>query len=147
MQVPRRTAAIHSSVVICAVLAAVGCGKEEPPRAIVRGTVTLGGSPLTEGEVTFIPAGGGVGRSPIASDGSYSLVGQDKKEGVAPGNYTVIVMPSMAQISKAQVDPLVSVKTSDIPPVYNNLSTSPLKHTVVAGENAIDLVLETSPKK
>lgn len=144
---PRRTAAIHSLLAVCTALVAVGCGKEEAPRAIVRGNVTLNGAPLTEGAVTFIPASGGIGRSPIAPDGSYSLIGQDKKEGVAPGNYTVIVMPSMAQIKKAQVDPLVSVKTSEIPSAYNNLTTSPLKYAVEVGPNMIDLVLEKTPPK
>lgn len=143
----RSNASVYALPLVCAALVASGCGKDEAPRAIVHGKVTLAGAALTEGEVTFIPASGGVGRSLVALDGSYSLMGQDKNEGIEPGSYTVIVMPSMAQIRKAQVDPLVSVKASEIPSGYNNLSTSPLKFSVQAGPNKIDLVLEKIPPK
>jgi hypothetical protein len=133
--------------IIGVALGAVGCRDDDAPRALVRGKVLLNGTPLSEGEVTFLPASGGVGRSEIGPDGSYSLVGQDKEEGVAPGAYTAIVMPSAAQIKKAQGDPMVNVKASSIPPAYNNAATSKLKYEVKAGPNEINLALEEAARK
>jgi hypothetical protein len=133
----------------CAGLAllSAGCGGDDGPRALVVGKVLLDDSPLEEGEVTFIPSSGGLGTSQIGPDGRYSLIGQDKQAGVAPGSYVAIVMPSMAQIKKSQGDPMANVKASSIPATYNNAATSPLKYDVKDGPNEIDLLLETKPKK
>lgn len=139
---PRRAAAVPMLVAACVTLLGAGCGEDDAPRALVSGKVMYNGSPLPEGEVTFIPASGGLGTSLIGPDGSYSLMGQDKKEGVAAGTYTAIVMPSMAQIKKSQGDPLVSVKASSIPMKYNSATSSPLKYDVKIGPNAIDVALE-----
>jgi hypothetical protein len=130
------------SIAVC--LAALGCG-ESKPLAQVTGRVTLGGASLDQGEVTFFSATGTTGTSAIDAGGTYRLQNPRRQEGVDPGDYTAVVMPSLAQIKKAHGDPMVKVKTNDIPPVYTSSATSPLKFTVVEGPNTIDLVLETKP--
>lgn len=118
----------------------VGCGPKKP-EATVRGAVTLEGKPLHEGGVAFFSTSGTFGNGTLSADG-YSLIGPNKIEGIAPGSYTVVVMPSSAQIKSTQIDPQVQVKASAIPTKYSAAATSPLKVDVVSGENVIDLDLD-----
>lgn len=137
---------MHSSLrrlsigfIACSV--AAGCGKEKPA-STVSGKVTLAGQPLEVGVVTFFSSTGSTGTSEIGPGGTYSLMGPNKEEGVAPGSYTAVVMPSMAQIKKAHNDPRVRVKDSPIPLQYTSAASSPLKYEVAVGPNAIDVVLD-----
>lgn len=126
-------------IIACSV--AAGCGKEKP-RATVSGVVTLAGQPLDQGFVTFFSSNGTSGFSDIGPGGTYSLLGPNKEEGVSPGSYTAVVMPSMAQIKKAHNDPRIRVKDSSIPLIYTSAGSSPLKYEVAVGPNEIDLALD-----
>jgi hypothetical protein len=137
MHVSRRSLSI--CFVVCFI--AAGCGKEKPA-STVSGEVTLAGQPLDQGVVTFFSSAGSTGTSEIGAGGTYSLMGPNKEKGVAPGHYTAIVMPSMAQIKKAHNDPRVRVKDSAIPIKYTSAGSSPLKYDVAVGPNTIDIVLD-----
>jgi hypothetical protein len=140
---------MHSSLrrlsigfIVCSV--AAGCGKQKPA-STVSGKVTLAGQPLDQGVVTFFSSAGSSGVGDIGPDGSYSLLGPDKVEGVAPGRYTAVVLPSMAQIKKAHNDPRIRVKDSPIPIKYTSAASSPLKYDVAVGPNEINIALDDSP--
>lgn len=129
------------SICFVACLFAAGCGKEKPA-STVSGKVTLAGQPLDQGVITFFSNAGSTGTSEIGAGGTYSLMGPNKEEGVAPGGYTAVVMPSMAQIKKGHNDPRIRVKDSAIPIKYTSAASSPLKYDVAVGPNTIDIVLD-----
>lgn len=62
---------------LCAVLFTIGCSGDAasgPPRATVRGKITLDGAPVTGGEIRFRPAAEGAETSVmISADGSYQI--------------------------------------------------------------------------
>ena len=67
-----------------------GGGYEGEERAAVSGTVTLDGSPLPYGTISFVPAGEGGRRANAAiSDGSYSI---PEEQGPNLGDYEVVIM-------------------------------------------------------
>jgi hypothetical protein len=131
----------HLLICFVACFIAAGCGKGKPA-STVSGKVTLAGQPLEEGAITFFSSTGSTGTSEIGAGGSYSLMGPNKEEGVVPGRYTAIVMPSMAQIKKTHNDPRIRVKDSSIPIKYTSAASSPLKYDVAVGPNTIDILLD-----
>ena len=88
-----------------AVLAA-GCGGSSVKLVPVKGKVTVGGQPVTSGQVSYLPATEGEGVNAKAATGSLPALGQidsngeytlftNGKEGAQPGKYKVTVTPSM----------------------------------------------------
>ena len=85
---------------------AAGCGGSSVKLVPVSGKVTVGGQPVTSGQVSFLPATEGEGVHAKAAAGSAPASGQieangeyklftNGKEGAPPGKYKVIVTPSM----------------------------------------------------
>lgn len=76
-----------------------GCTKGivEPKRVPVSGRVTLGGQPVTQGTVFFLPQGDNEKTSVhpasgmIAADGAYHMSTFTSRDGVVPGEYQVLV--------------------------------------------------------
>ena len=136
----------HRALLICSVACFIvaGCGKGKPA-STVSGKVTLAGQTLDQGVITFFSNTGSTGTGEISAMGTYSLRGPDDEQGIAPGSYTAIVMPSMAQIKKAHNDPRIRVKDSEIPLVYTSAGSSPLKYEVAVGPNEIDIALDANP--
>lgn len=109
----RRTLAIGLALVAAAVLSvSCGCGGEAsydgPPRAAVSGTVTLDGTPVVYGIVTF-ESGQGRTASGQIRDGSYSI-----PEGQGPnlGTYKVTILgyekgPSSGAANEEGEEPVV----------------------------------------
>lgn len=78
---------------------ALGCsGGKKLNLAPVSGTVTVGGQPLTAGQVSFLPATkdqeGTLSAGTIGSDGKYTIF-TGGKSGAPLGKYKVTVTPSM----------------------------------------------------
>lgn len=123
----------------CGMLA--GCGGS--PQAVVRGSVTCDGRPLSAGRVVFE----GDGRSYtglIGADGRYELRSAGRA-GVAPGTYGVAVLPPEPELA---ADPatteLRAVNAVDprlYPERYRSPATSGISKTVAAGEATIDIDL------
>ncbi|WP_437192228.1 carboxypeptidase-like regulatory domain-containing protein [Planctomicrobium sp. SH527] len=110
-----------------------GCSKSSSKElGTLSGKVTYDGEPVSEGEVTFIPAGEGVSvQVKIKEDGTYNVQGSGNP-GLSLGEYKVTVTPPLIVIPDTATSPggtsLKPVK--NIPPKYHNPNTSGLKVTV-----------------
>lgn len=122
----------------------VGCG---PKTSHLTGTVSMQGSTLCSGAVTFIPRrmGGRATMVPINSDGSFTI--DVDHGGIAPGTYDVTVScweaPATPAPPAGSVDGSTPLGKSLIPVRYADPKTSGLTCTVWSfGVNrlAIDLV-------
>ena len=125
----------------------VGCPKDprqqpyEPCHAT--GTVTLDGKPLANGMVTYVPqiaesAGGHPGTASIDANGKYTLGNADngRYKPLRPGEYVVMVVAMDVDRSRGKPAPKLQV-----PARYAGAEESPLRVTLVPGDNAVDLKL------
>jgi len=123
----------------------IGCGTGgAASRAPVEGKVTLDGTPVQDGSITFVPTGGTKGPSaggPIQG-GRYSLPAAD---GPVVGRHRVEIRAPQPT-GKKLPDPYQPGKTVDqvldaVPERYNTAST--LERDVNSGRNVIDFELTT----
>ena len=129
-----------------------GCGGgveyEGDERAAIVGTVTLDGSPLPFGIITFVPAGQGRRASGNINDGSYSI---PEEWGPNLGEYKVEIIGSPKPSEEDEEEEEESGDDDDdedgggrgrpgekpmVAPQYNTETT--LTATIVAGENTCD---------
>jgi len=134
----------------------LGCSGSagRPPLARVSGTVTHNGKPVTSGSVVFTPvgdsqgAGARIATGQIESDGSYTLTTYDTGDGAVLGQHIVTVEShgTGEDIKKLNVKPdgkiAYKLPKTTIPDKYNKPDRTPLKHTVEAGSNKIDIDLK-----
>lgn len=124
-------------------LAAAGCGGSDSlPRQEVAGEVTIDGTPLKTGLITFLPASPDVptqGGSAIV-EGKYSL---SRAQGLVPGQYKVVIS-SPEDKPEEFTDKSTNNNAPGMPPIpakevipaqYNNKSL--LTAEVVAGRKNI----------
>jgi hypothetical protein len=120
-------------------LLAAGCGPGagNPGGVGVKGTVSLGGTPLTKGTVTFQPAKAGEGNTAtgaIQSDGSFTLGTAAKGDGVLPGEYKVAIISVESEATMDAAGKPVPAKSA-IPEKYGSTATSGLTATVDIGQS------------
>jgi hypothetical protein len=139
---------------LCLAVSLGGCGTDhnKPPLGKVRGKVTYNGQPVTSGSVTFTPiagqgaATGQPATGQIESDGSYELTTFNTGDGAILGQHAVTVHlggQGSTPAKKANTGRIIyEMPKSPIPSKYASVSTTPLKHTVEAGSNTIDLPLK-----
>ncbi|WP_435009480.1 hypothetical protein P12x_000732 [Tundrisphaera lichenicola] len=133
----------------------VGCeGRTgKPPMGKVHGTVSYNGKPLDKGRVTFTPvsgdgeSGGNNAMSPIESDGSYELTTFDTGDGAIIGQHIVTISVPSSNINdlnqpKADGSIAYVLPKEYIPKKYTTPKDSPLRNTVVEGDNKIDIELK-----
>lgn len=143
--------------ILVSVVAFVGCGPSGPAMGPVKGKVTLGGKPYTNGIVTFTPEGGGPsGTGATNSEGIYELFSAGVKGAKVGKNKvsitTVVAVPeSKKQAEVRSDDPSYSAfgNASDykaaekqkepIPAKYN--TNSELIRDVTSGANTFDFDL------
>jgi hypothetical protein len=135
-------------IVVAASIALPGCdsGPALPPRAKVKGRVTLDGKALPRGMVMFVPdksrgTSGPPAVGGIDSTGHYELSTdrQSDGDGAVVGFHQVRIIAN-----EPAKDAMQSMTPSLIPLRYNNEATSGLHFEVKAGqENDIDLPLTT----
>jgi hypothetical protein len=126
------------SIMFLAVIGAgaAGCGPQEKPKALIRGAVTLNGTPLKEGAIKFIPiAGDGpTTGAVIKPEGDYSVA-------VPAGMMRVEITSSKVTGKRKAYDtpdsPLIEITEEQIPAKFN--SNSELKYEVASGEKEIDV--------
>ena len=118
-----------------------GCGKraDGPVTAPVTGQVTLDGTPLADGAISFMPANGvGIPSGAKITNGSY-------RADVPLGDKRVEIRAPKVVGQKAAYDapdsPKIDIIQERIPARYN--SDSDLKSSVVAGTNKADFKLDT----
>lgn len=153
-----------SIVLLAAVVAAVvGCGDGRPPRVPVAGRVTVGGQPLTSGQVVFWPDNGVPARGQIGADGVFRLSTFGDGDGAVLGRHVVTIEatrvenpgPKLASLQEEidyYRDPANAAKDAEKPVVhwlaperYAQRETSGLTAEVQAGRpNTIDFDLPGS---
>ncbi|MBN9117714.1 MAG: carboxypeptidase regulatory-like domain-containing protein [Planctomycetes bacterium] len=159
----------RTRVLVATLLAAlpVGCSNGGPPSLVpVHGRVTIDGQPLAGKTVQFVPDPGTPGQGAGATTnaaGEYTLLaarpGATRDEPGAPaGAYRVVVVEPMFPVDLPVQDsggaptpaiglPQAPKKKQEIPTAYTKPETTPLRVEVPAGGGAINLALESPPKK
>lgn len=136
--------AARTALPLACLMLALGCsgGAKKAPYGPVSGTVTVGGQPVTAGQVTFIPinpekGAGGLSGATIGSDGKYTIY-TEGKAGAPLGKYKVTVSPSMVPTGDGK-PPTTPFSTK-----YTRVDTTPLERDVTdnAPAGTYDLKLE-----
>ena len=136
---------------VAAVLAVAGCSRGA---GTVSGTVTIGGQPVANGQISFVTQAGMPYTFNIAADGTYQA------DGLPPGEMTVLVFvprpPSAdrvpvgksglakklaaARAAKPATAPTPTGPT--VPAKYADVTTSDLRYTVTTGPQTYDPKLD-----
>jgi len=116
-----------------ALLALFGCGEKGPPAGMVSGKVTIGGAVPDSPLLVYYSNSmtGQFGMSPTTPDGSYDLVVP-----LRTGEYKVYFDKPSDKDGPTSVE-LKGWKS--VPKSYLSEETTPLKQTVVEGDNVFDL--------
>ena len=110
----------------------VGCQREgRLPTAPVRGTVTLDGQPVTEGEVVFLPAAGKPSRGRLDAEGAFVLSAYTSGDGAVIGAHRVGVIARRGEPEEWSEAPTVEWL---VPPRYANPATSGLTFEVLPNQ-------------
>lgn len=117
-------------LVITTLAFSLGCSASKPQPGSVKGRVTLGGTPLSTGIVTFVSSEGFGGSSPVRDNGTFEL-----PLPLPPGNYQVCVSPPAGQQTQ-----------STIPVIYHLPTTTPVVQTLSSGPNDVVVALSASPE-
>lgn len=124
------------SALALVLLTTIGCGGRS---ASVSGIVTVDGSPVNQGTVTFSPTNGGMRASgDIEEDGSYTIR-TNRDSGLDVGEYDVAVMSREVVVTSPEAPPMPGKYF--VPRRYGKVSTSGLHYTVEKGSNEINLEL------
>ncbi len=122
-------------------LAVVGCSGAE---STVSGVVTLDGTPVEQGDVTFYPAQTGKGQAAsgdITNGGKYTIQAA-QTGGLPAGEYLVRVVSRGDSTPHAQGGPPTPGKFL-LPVRYSDAATSGLRFDVQPGSNEINLELKS----
>jgi len=130
----------------------LGCGKEGPELARVRGKVTYRGEPLVGARVVFSPIDSQLAASGVTDvEGEYELTTREPGDGALVGEHRVMIIargpdrvvpPPGLNVSTAELANLPGLPRELgkplIPKKYLDFSTSGLSETVSSGSNVID---------
>jgi hypothetical protein len=126
----------HLAAVVC--LLAAGCGDSN--QAQVSGHISVGGAPLAEGLVTFLPAPGTAGPefSGTLTGGEYRV-----PKAVLPGDYKVKVRAwqKTGRMVKSPQGEMTEEIVNAIPDRYSGAQTELTAH-LNAGKNTVDFDLK-----
>lgn len=113
--------------------AVAGCGAPATPTGLISGMVTLDGTNLASGVITFEDPARGLGQSATITAGAYTMASAMKV-----GEYKVAVQgpPPPAPTARRNTEPKVA-----IPAKYTIPANSELVATVKAGRNKHDFKL------
>ncbi len=141
-----------------------GCGSNLQPAG---GQVSVDGTPVKEGTIMFYPVGGGRPATGVIADGKFTLSFEKPGDGLPPGDYKVVIVADVwkegkgktkaqeieeAQAKKSGAIEQTSLATTGelthiVPPIYNDIKTTPLKQTVATSGAAENYVFDISTKK
>ncbi len=122
----------------CLLLTAIGCGGEKLP--VVSGTITLGGQPLADAAVIFLPEDETQSPAQATTDasGKYTLEQDADVEGIQPGKYAVRIT-TFQPASPDDDPPILAIKEKV--PVRYNLETE-LSAAVEAEQDSVENPLD-----
>lgn len=146
-QACRRRNIVPWATAVLACCAAIGCGKQGPPRGIVKGRVTVGDRPVTDARLMFSNTESGEAiHVPIDGAGGYEAKNY-QGPGLLTGTYKVAVLPGRIRYSEANQPKMDSSQfqtskattaaaaTSEIPKRFRSIETSGISIVVKAGDN------------
>lgn len=120
-----------------------GCGgsdRSDVPLYPAQGKVTLGGKPLQDADLQFVPTGqtpgqGGYGKT--NADGAYEIKTRYGETGLPAGDYKVVVSRAKGKGSVNPVDPDKplpgTIDDEELSPTYTDPMATVLKATVASG--------------
>lgn len=135
-------------------LAVAGCVGEPTVHPVNGRVVSEDGSPIHVGLVEYVPvAGGRSARGRLTSGGEYRLTTVVEGDGAPAGEYIVVI--SQPQLVLGILRPAPAGHDDEhhggettgagiVPPGYSRHKTTPLRATVVPGENRCDFVLKSA---
>jgi hypothetical protein len=136
----RRTASVVAFGLAALALAG-GCGG--PPRAQVKGTVTIDGKPLKDGSIEFFPVDGkGQSAGTSIHDGAYQVEASVGEMRVTINGTEVV---GKRKAYDTPESPMIDVVRNAVPERYN--THSELKKTLTAGANELNFELKSEKKK
>jgi hypothetical protein len=125
---------IGTIFVFMAGIALAGCGDSGPRLTRVTGTVTYKGSPVRDGNISFVPEDGAEGAGgTLDAQGRYTLSTVKTGDGIRAGTYKV-------RVAAYQSPPLMNDPNSGKPAVprkYFDAQTSDLTATVREGADQV----------
>lgn len=136
-----KTLASLGFVLLCMVV--VGCGKDGGGRVTIGGSVTLNGTPLETGTISFLPADGkGASAGATITNGKYETE-------IAPGSKKVSISAEkvISQRPRDPADPSGEQITETqklIPPQYNDQTTLTVD-VPATGKKDADFALTAAP--
>lgn len=115
---------------------AIGCNAQSGDVAPVTATVTKGGSPVTEGTLTFSPeAGGKPGSGKINSDGTVTWTTYKEGDGLTKGSGRLSFAPPPVDIPE-------TLKPGESLPTHALAGLSPKEKTITISEGSNTLTVE-----
>lgn len=134
---PRTSGLAPMLIVVACTLAGCSSGTSDtPPLGQVSGAITMGGKPVSDAQVLFVPASGSPSVGKTDAEGRYTLAYSQDVTGAEIGRHTV-------QITKFGEPGSPNDTTNLLPEKYNQ--NSPLTAEVKEGENSFDFELNSGP--
>ncbi|MFY9251938.1 MAG: hypothetical protein WAO83_00680 [Fuerstiella sp.] len=119
----------------------VGCGGPEDGRITVTGTVSIDGTPLPDGTVTFYKGSESSGVGKI-DGGQFTVSQSGGSEGMQPGVYQVAVQSwEVEPFAVNESGEMGGPGKSRIPEKYHSSSTSELTAEISAEKSSVDFLL------
>lgn len=139
------------SASLLAVLLLLGLAGCDGPKTVaeVSGQVTVDGTPLDNGAITFYPVAGGSVKAAQSAGATIGAEGRYQAE-IAPGRYRVEITSSRVigqrKVYEGMADsPLEDIREEILPPEYNTKST--LTQDISLETTTADFALTSQPSK
>ena len=137
-----------SLLAVLLLLGLTGCGGRKTV-AEVSGLVTVDGTPLDNGAITFYPVAGGSVKAAQSAGATIGAEGRYQAE-IAPGRYRVEITSSRVigqrKVYEGMADsPLEDIREEILPPEYNTKST--LTQDISLETTTADFALTSQPSK
>lgn len=133
------------TVAILAVVASAGCGSSSVPFGQVDGRVTMGGQPVRDVVVVFVPQGNGAGAALRSfgqpdQEGRFQLKTEQGQSGAVVGEH-VVILEDLGQYSAPRTEDgtLLKPYVPRFPAAYSDPVRSPWKVQVTKGTHSIEL--------
>ncbi|MEW4564458.1 hypothetical protein AB1K70_18100 [Bremerella sp. JC770] len=122
-----------------ALLVFTGCfgSNGYPTTAPVEGLLLYQGKPLSDANISFIPAKGRPATATTNANGEFQLTTFVQGDGAIPGEHQVLI----EKYNKPKSDDLYAPTTHAIPKRYSQIRTSPLRESVPS-EGVTELRIE-----
>lgn len=128
------------AILILTCLLTVGCSEQPtgPPKYPTTGVLTNDGKPVADAQVVFHSSELRMARAAVTGPDGHFTVQAGTGDGLPVGTYLVVVRASPIGETEEEMVPF---ERSDIPEIFWMKETSPLKKTIVEGDNLVEIDL------